>query len=139
MEFNDWRYYRKLANEASALALEKIGVEGEVRVWPHHFDTGMYAVAENGVGIGFGLAMEDSMVGAPYFYIAGHPTNGTSINYDQLPDMKTGRWIIEEHWKGAVLPLSDLDSENEMDANKSLSLFLDDSISWYGTKVQPSS
>lgn len=139
VEFNDWRYYRKLANVASALALEKMEAEGEVRIWPHHFDTGIYALANNGVGIGFGLAMEDSMVGTPYFYIAGYPNNGGSFDYGLLPDMETGRWIIGENWKGAVLPLSDLNPENEAEANKSLALFLDKSIHWYRTEVQPSS
>ncbi len=76
-EFNDWRYFRKLANEASEMALEKIGAEGEVRIWPHHFDTGIYAQLSKQLGLGFGLAMEDMAVCPLLFQLAKEKNIGT--------------------------------------------------------------
>lgn len=131
---NDWVYYRRLANGACDLLLDALNAKDDVRIWPHHFDTGVYAVPDKKIGIGFGLAMEDPLVGQPYFYIAGYPVNGTSINYDNVEVLQYGRWEIEESWKGAVLPLSTLDINNESNAIDHLSTFIKETTSWYGNQ-----
>jgi hypothetical protein len=80
---------------------------GRTRIWPHHFDTGIYVETHNKMGIVFGLAMSDTMVGEPYFYMSGYPASG-KIEYKNLSDFSNGRWEIGKNWQGAVLPLSEL-------------------------------
>ena len=48
----------------------------EARIWPHHFDTGIYAMPNEDIGLGFGLAMNDGLVGEPYFYLAAYKSEG---------------------------------------------------------------
>ena len=103
----EWIYFRNLANKVCNVLLGYLQIDGEIRIWPHHFDTGMYVVTNNGMGIGFGLAMSDTMVGGPYFYMSGYPSDG-SLEYKNLPAFLKGKWINGEHWNGAVLPLSEL-------------------------------
>ncbi|MFC2129434.1 hypothetical protein ACFLQX_01495 [Bacteroidota bacterium] len=131
-EISDWIYYRKLANEASEFALGMLNANEDIRIWPHHFDTGIYALAENKIGIGFGLTMEDSLAGEPYFYISGYPAGSKSINYDEVPELKAGQWELGEFWKGAVLPISMVDSNNEADAINTIATFIEEVVGWFG-------
>ena len=71
-QLNSWMHYRLIANEACHALLGHLAVNAEIRIWPHHFDTGLYVNVNSKLGIGFGLAMEDQMAGAPYFYMAGY-------------------------------------------------------------------
>lgn len=103
----EWIYFRNLANKVCNVLLGHLQINGEIRIWPHHFDTGFYVVTNNGMGIGFGLAMSDTMVGSPYFYMSGYPSTG-SLYYKNLPEFLGGSWEMGEHWQGAVLPLSEL-------------------------------
>ncbi|OHX66656.1 hypothetical protein [Flammeovirga pacifica] len=98
-----WMTYRALASEICFDVLNHVQVEGEVRIWPHHFDTGIYVEATPNVGLGFGLAMKDSILEASYFYYSAYGLNGHSIDYTQLSSLSMGEWIIQEHWKGAVI------------------------------------
>ena len=109
-----WYEYRSLAVVACDLLLGFEQVDGEVRIWPHHFDTGTYLEVTSEISLGFGLAMEDSMVGAPYFYFSGYGLNGNEIHYSKMAALSVGKWVITEHWKGAVLPLPEL-TENAYD------------------------
>ncbi|UTW61580.1 hypothetical protein KFE98_16405 [bacterium SCSIO 12741] len=106
-ELDLWVEYRQLANEASTSVLNHWQKNGEVRIWPHHFDTGIYLEPNGTLGIGFGWAMEDEMVGEPYFYLAGYGLKGP-IDYENISKPGLGRWNITENWKGAVLPFSEL-------------------------------
>lgn len=58
------------------------------------------------LGLGFGLAMQDEVVGAPYFYLSAYRENG-EINYQNLLQDEEWRWTINEDWQGAVLALDD--------------------------------
>jgi len=109
-----WYEYRSLANVACDLLLGFLQVDGEVRIWPHHFDTGTYLELTPEIALGFGLAMEDSMVGAPYFYFSAYGLKGNEIDYSKMAELSFGRWIVAENWKGAVLPLPEL-TENAYD------------------------
>lgn len=102
-----WAEYRTLANEAALAMLTHLQVEDEIRIWPHHFDTGIYVEPTDQVGIGFGLAMEDGMAGEPYFYASAYGLNGHKVDYEELMPLCVGNWIREENWKGAVLKLSE--------------------------------
>ena len=108
----NWEYYRNMANSASRELLGYLQVDGEIRIWSHHFDTGIYVEPNINTGLGFGLAMEDSMVGSPYFYFSGYPLSGEGFNYENVPDLVTGKWIVSKNWNGAVLSLSDLKKED---------------------------
>lgn len=110
-ERENWENVRSMANEACTLLLGYLQEEGEIRIWPHHFDTGVYAEPNRKTGLGFGLAMKDSMVGDAYFYYSMYRPDGADSEYSNVPALEAGRWIITEKWKGAVLPMSDFEKD----------------------------
>lgn len=83
-----------------------------VRIWPHHFDTGTFTtITRNEKGaavktIGLGLAIPDSMVDEPYFYLSfwSEKPIETEENLVKLP---AGKWMMPD-WNGAVLGVSDI-------------------------------
>jgi hypothetical protein len=107
-----WEVYRGLANVACGAMLGFLQNYGEIRIWPDHFDTGIYVTPSEDIGLGFGLAMKDSMVGNPYFYFSGYSLNGKEINYTNVPNLDLGKWIINDQWKGAVLSLNEIKSSD---------------------------
>lgn len=122
---DEWMQWRTLANEACEKVLGILDVEGSIRIWPHHFDTGIYVHATDELGIGFGLAMKDEMAGAPYFYMSGYPKEGKLV-YEVLPDLGLGRWEITEGFKGAILPITEFE-----ETRKALDDYLEKSIHWF--------
>ena len=128
-DIHEWKTYRKLANVLCGLVLGYLELEGEIRIWPHHFDTGIYVEVGQKLGLGFGLAMEDSMAGAPYFYLSAYPIHGI-LEYTDLPDLGSGRWEVGENWKGAILPLSELRNGIFEDNRQVISDYLLKSISF---------
>lgn len=125
-----WSKMRELANNACLAITGYLQVESEIRIWPHHFDTGIYSQITKSLGIGFGLAMEDSMIGEPYFYLSGYNSENP-IKYKDLPKLSAGKWFTSEHWNGAVLPLSeisDLASEKALDKIKN---YIKKSSDWF--------
>ncbi len=115
----EWQENRAMANEACCLLLTHLQIEGETRIWPHHFDTGIYIEAHDNLGLGFGWAIEDGMVGDSYFYFTAYGLNGIEIDYSNVPKLNFGQWIINENWKGAVLSLNTI-----KDHPTSVNLFL---------------
>ncbi len=81
------------------LKLENL--ESPIRVWPHHFDLGIYAAlnAENSF-MGAGLAIPDSLVDDLYFYASGYK-NGVAIKTKSFGKMQEGEWRSD--WNGATL------------------------------------
>jgi hypothetical protein len=83
-----------------------------VRIWPHHFDTGTFAtVVRNEKGgasktIGLGLAIPDSMVPEPYFYLSFWSENPLDIGNNPVK-LPAGEWMMP-NWNGAVLRVSDI-------------------------------
>jgi hypothetical protein len=102
----EWTHFRSMANDACNNLLNHFQTKGETRIWPHHFDTGVYIEPTPTVGLGFGLAMEDEMVGQPYFYMSGYGLKRNSFDYSSTPNLSVGKWHTEGAWKGAVLELS---------------------------------
>lgn len=46
----EWIYFRNLANKVCTVLLGHLQIEGEIRIWPHHFDTGIYVLTKNEMG-----------------------------------------------------------------------------------------
>lgn len=124
----NWIHLRQLANEACIHVLGYLQQPGEIRIWPHHFDTGLYVEATPAIGIGFGLAMEDNLVGEPYLYLAGYGLGEKKPNYENKSILPAGEWVLSENWKGAVLRISDLETESESEI---ILAFLGSVLPWY--------
>ena len=67
-------------------------MNSEVRIWPHHFDTGIYLEVNSKLGIGFGWAMADKMIDQPYFYFTPYGLNGHKLLTENLEDPEHGFW-----------------------------------------------
>ena len=117
-----WHKMRSQGNNALNNLNKLTGIESEVNIWPHHFDTGTYyplrtVEGEVVASVGAGLAIADSMIAEPYFYIYGYKKN-VDINYADVPELVVGKWLTDG-WKGAVLPfseLSDIEASSQIDA-----------------------
>lgn len=99
---------RSLAQNVLTTFLKDENLESEVRVWPHHFDTGAFAHLHNGSGksVGLGLAIPDEMVNDFYFYISGYRGN-TQLRTWAFKPLAQGTWK-NNGFKGAILPASDI-------------------------------
>ncbi len=129
LALNEWIFWRALANKACDYLLDKLDQEVETRIWPHHFDTGIYSDVNENLGIGFGLAMKDDKVNAPYFYATCYPKNGEA-DYSKVPSLSHGKWILGD-WKGAVLSLNDMEFRNSEVSYNKVSTFIDETTGWY--------
>jgi hypothetical protein len=125
-----WFYFRDLANRASQDMLGHLQSQSEIRIWPHHFDTGIYTMVGADLGLGFGLAMEDKMVGQAYFYISGYKGE-SPISYENLKPLNSGKWFISEHWNGAVLLLNDISHSSSEEALKTVRVFIQETTAWF--------
>jgi len=125
-----WMHYRNLANKASLQILGTLQQSSEIRIWPHHFDTGVYALVPDKIGIGFGLAMEDMLAEAPYFYIVGYPNKGV-LDYSETTALSLGKWITRESWQGAILPINELDAMSSIEIDNSVDAFITETTCWF--------
>ncbi|NMM48222.1 hypothetical protein [Marinigracilibium pacificum] len=96
------------------LMLHKLAAEyagsSEVRVWPHHFDSGMVIPIEvkndkTLKSIGVGLSIADGLSNEPYFYLNYFSKNDEKGSLVDLED-SDARTINKKHFKGYILPLS---------------------------------
>lgn len=126
---NNWIKIRSLANAACERFLTHLNAAVEVRIWPHHFDTGVYTELANKLGVGFGLAMQDSLVDSPYLYLSGYALAG-ALGMDNLPKLEHGLWKTGG-WNGAVLPYSKLHHLDESNSLTIIDNFMIRSLSWY--------
>jgi len=120
----EWIHYRRIANNSCYAFAQHVGIPVETRIWPHHFDTGIYVVVNEHLGIGFGLAMEDSLAQAPYFYMSGYGLKNT-IQYQNLPKLSTGAWEISPGWNGALLSI------HEIKQKETLRFFMDEASKYF--------
>ncbi|MEO0874156.1 MAG: hypothetical protein AAFY48_06060 [Bacteroidota bacterium] len=123
----EWQYYRRLANQVGMALLGYLSTPGQACIWPHHFDTGTYSLVADRMGIGYGLAMQDELVGAPYFYVSAYPQNG-KIEYSQARQLHAGHWKVTDGWQGAVLPLTTLPPRHSM---RMIMRFVKEAADWY--------
>jgi hypothetical protein len=101
---------RTLAQNVLEVFVEEQQLKSEVRVWPHHFDTGAFAPLKNNtdVSISLGMAIPDTICDDHYFYIAGYK-EGNALVTNKLPRLSVGKWM-NEGFKGAILPVGNSNS-----------------------------
>lgn len=88
--------------------LKKNKLKSEVRVWPHHFDTGAFAVLETdtGLSIGLGLAVPDTLSEDFYYYASAYLGEG-AIDLSQFGNLSKGQWV-NDGFIGAILSASNV-------------------------------
>jgi len=126
---SQWQTWRQLANQACEAFLGYVQTSSENRTWSHHFDTGIFTQINTRMGVGFGLAMSDSMVPSPYFFLTGYLSD-KEIDYTNPPHLDRGNWKTED-WKGAVFPLSDVSALKREDGVRALKAFMVETTLWY--------
>ncbi|WP_291961933.1 hypothetical protein [Maribacter sp.] len=109
LELKELASLRTLAQSSLVATLKEKGLESDVRIWPHHFDSGAYASLSDDIAVGFGLAIPDALVNEHYFYISGYKGhNGLDTsNFDAL---SLGEWK-NDGFKGAVLPATKINKD----------------------------
>jgi hypothetical protein len=110
---DEWIYFRDLANHVLNDVGNYLGLNIEVRIWRHHFDTGIYFQWKDDLGIGAGMSMEDPIAGSPYFYISGY-VGSQQVDYSDALPLTKGKWIKEGQWKGGILPINELTRNNAL-------------------------
>lgn len=102
---------RSLAQTVLEEFLDSNKLHSEIRIWPHHFDTGAFAPLKDSpdVSVGLGLAIPDSLSDQYYFYISGYK-NGSPIAVTDLSELSLGAWK-SEGFVGAVLPISGVNKD----------------------------
>lgn len=133
VELSQWSHYRALANYACFDLSGLAQAATEVRIWPHHFDTGIYFEPNDKIGIGFGLAMEDEMVGIPYFYMSAYPKNH-EIDYTKIQESPEWKWFIREDWKGCILSLEVIQNQSEKAQYTTIANYFKKIYSWFLTQ-----
>ncbi len=126
-QLKGWERYRSLANNLSLELLTIFQKAVDVRIWPHHFDTGIYVEATEKLGVGFGLAMKDSVAGSPYFYFSGYGINGNTIDYTNVPSLTIGKFIVGKNWNGVIVTLPEIKEVN----SATLQVFLKEVSQWF--------
>ncbi|RNC80007.1 MAG: hypothetical protein ED557_12815 [Balneola sp.] len=122
---DEWMQWRSLGNKACERVLGMLKVDGDIRIWPHHFDTGIFVQTKERMGIGFGLAMQDIKVESPYFYMSGYPAIG-SLVYENLPEIEKAEWITSGEYKGVVLPVTDFE-----ETSTELDKYIEKALGWF--------
>ena len=81
-------------------------LKSEIRVWPHHFDTGAFVIFDNafGLSIGLGFAIPDTASQEHYFYIGGYKGHD-AIDTSNFTELTNGQWS-NEGFVGAILSIS---------------------------------
>lgn len=102
---------RDYAQQACEKALEELGYNSEVRTWPHHFDTGSFIrVPDSTLGIGFGMAIPDSVMDEYYLYVSGY-CGHEPVSPDGFAKLTRGEWR-DGDFKGAVHRVTDMPTDD---------------------------
>lgn len=90
-------------------SLEKIissnQLEASIRIWPHHFDTGIYTAltGTSDITVGLGLAIPDTVSSEHYLYVSGYK-NGSQIHTSTFSPISMGTWVSTT-FQGAILQI----------------------------------
>jgi hypothetical protein len=100
------------AQQAFEQFLDSQKLESPIRIWPHHFDLGIYSKLEaDNTFMGAGLAIPDSLVNDFYFYASAYK-NGQAIETKNFGKMTNGEWRSD--WNGATLASSNIEVNNAL-------------------------
>lgn len=111
LAISNWCAFRILANQICNKISNHFNKVTKPKIWPHHFDTGIYLTINDSFGIGFGLAMKDDLIDEPYFYYSAYKSEDSVFIDENLPELTSGEWFTGEFFKGAILNISDSDEE----------------------------
>jgi len=97
---------RWLSNKVLDMVVNSFDSATDIRIWPHHFDTGVLAYFDKSkeVSLGLGLAIPDDKVDDWYFYASGYH-GSDSIQTNNFKPLKNGEWRSGD-WNAAVLKAS---------------------------------
>lgn len=112
-----------LAQHRFLVFLEGAHLQSEIRVWPHHFDLGIYTEidADQQLFLGSGLAVPDTLVDDLYFYTSGWKS-GKSVAVSSFPSLSQGAWAA--NWDGGIMASTGKSaSDISTFLNESLQLF----------------
>lgn len=128
-----WARWRTVANVALQNLNDWSGQSSDVRIWPHHFDTGVYyslpdASGHERAAIWAGYAIADALCPEPYFYLSGYE-GGQTLPFADAPALPAGDWRNTPDWKGALLPISEAVDPERIDS------FFRESYTWLYTIV----
>ena len=91
-------------------------LDTSIRVWPHHFDTGIYSNwPDSNISIGLGLAIPDSVSDEHYLYASGYNSDG-QLATKGFEKLTKGYWC-NEGYIGAVL------SANKLEKDEAITFF----------------
>lgn len=102
-DLNQLLQLRILAQNSLLAFLSNENLKSDIRIWPHHLDTGAFVEFTNGSGksIGIGMAIPDSVSNNHYFYISGYRGHD-SIETNSFSKLTIGEWR-NDMFKGAIL------------------------------------
>ncbi len=92
------------AQQAFEKLNEQLEEKVEIRVWPHHFDLGLFAKVNEQLSVGVGLAIPDGMVNDHYYYVTGWDEGG-SMSTEGFGGLDKGEWK-SGNFNGAILSAS---------------------------------
>ncbi len=127
-----WATMRSNANILLTDLNDIAGIPSEIRIWPHHFDSGIYYTLADSKAIGAGWAIADSLCDNPYLYIYGW-SEKANVDYSGKPELEIGKWIVTNDWKGAVIESTEF-SDNP-DSHESSKCFMKSVIHFYKNKL----
>ena len=105
---------RNDAHETCKAIQNHFELDTEIRIWPHHFDTGGYApLPGSDVSIGFGMATPDAVMPDHYLYASAYRT-GESVKTDGFPEMEQGLWR-QGDFEGAVLSMKGISPDRQLE------------------------
>ena len=100
---------REIVQNALETTRKNLNLNTDIRIWPHHFDTGGFIVldAVNMISLGFGMAIPDTVVDDFYLYVSGYKGHD-GMDTTSFKKLSVGSWR-NEGFKGATLPMQNID------------------------------
>ena len=118
--------FRIIAQNALESIVKELNLDTDIRIWPHHFDTGGFVVLDTSknISVGFGMAIPDTIIDDFYLYTSGYKDHG-SIDTATFEKLSFGTWK-NDSFKGGVSPMKDMNESKAF-------TFFKEAISLYKT------